>query len=154
MAREYSFPARVASPRPANGLAIPLFACVFSPLRVSFNPYMLPSLQYSDEDADESSKKSKDASSKTADRESGQQLEEGPILKHDHSYIRHWLYLYVSEHIKVSARRIKIQLLSPCLYGTFSLDDKVNCGVCIFSLAYVRVSVCVLQEYFLFMHAC
>ena len=85
---------------------------------------------------DESSKKSKDASSKTTDKDSGQQLEEGPILKHDHSYIRHWLYDYVSEHIKVSARRIKIQLLSPCLYGTFSLDDKVNC-------VYVRVCICI-----------
>ena len=98
-------------------------------------------LQYSDEDVDESSKKTKEPTDKAPSQDSAPQSEEGPILKHDHSYIRHWLYEYVNEHIKVSARRIKIQLLSPCLYGTFSLDDKVNLGLCV--RVCVRACVCV-----------
>ena len=100
-------------------------------------------LQYSDEDVDESSKKSREPIDKAPSQDSAPQSEEGPILKHDHSYIRHWLYEYVNEHIKVSARRIKIQLLSPCLYGTFSLDDKVNLGLCVRVCACVCVRVCV-----------
>lgn len=103
-------------------------------LRVSLYPHASLPLQYSDEDVDESTKKSKDPTSKAAAKDSGPPLEEGPILRHDHSYIRHWLYQYVNEHVKASARRIKIQLLSPCLYGTFSLDDKVR---------RVRACVCV-----------
>ena len=52
----------------------------------------------------------------------------GPMLnkENDRSFFWHWLYEYPNENVKVTARKIKVQLLSPFLFGMFSISDKVG----------------------------
>ena len=97
-------------------------------------------LQYSDDDNKDDEKTETNGDKKKADSNqvsrgssktnspSPDPASNGTVLnkEHDRSFFRHWLYEYLNENVKVTARKIKVQLLSPFLFGMFSISDKVG----------------------------